>query len=106
VVAGQPLIHTRGKFGGAIRGTSPASVVARRNITGELKHKILPMITAGVNNQGKAFFRVILTKNVGAFVGRAVPVGGWLVLAYDVSSIVINTITSYNSIVRVEDRLF
>ncbi len=106
IVVGQPIIHTRGKFGGSIRGTSPASVAARKYLNIELKRKILPTITAGINNQGKAFFRVILTKNVGAFVGRAVPVVGWLIIAYDVTNIIINTFRTYNSIVKPEDRIF
>ncbi len=106
IAVGQPVVQTRGKFGGAIRGTSPASIAARRYLNIELKRKILPTITAGINNQGKAFFRVILTKNIGAFVGRAVPVVGWLIIAYNVSNIVINTLGTYNSIVRFEDRLF
>ena len=68
--------------------------------------KIRTTITAGINNQGKVFFRFILTKNVGAFVGRAVPAVGWLIIAYDVTNIIINTFRTYNSIVKPEDRIF
>ena len=106
IVLGQPVIPTRGKFGGSIRGTSPASVAARRFLNVELRHRVLPTITAGINNQGRAFVRVILTRNIGTFVGRAVPIVGWLIIAYDVTRIVINTIRIYNSIVRPEDRFF
>jgi hypothetical protein len=106
IVAGLPLVPTRGKFGGAIRGTSVASVAARRVLDIDLKKKILPTITAGINNQGKLSIKFILHKNIGAFVGRAVPVVGWLIIAWDVGNIVVKTVTTYNSIVKSEDKIF
>lgn len=106
IVAGLPIVPTRGKFGGAIRGTSVASITARRFLDYDLPRRVLPTVTFGINNQGRAFLRTMLHRNIGAFVGRAVPVVGWLIVAWDVGNIVFNTITTYNSIVRREDRIF
>ena len=100
VVAGQPFLPTPPKLGGATVGTSVASVVSRKLLNFELRTR-LPTITA-------ASFRTLrpmYTRNLGAFVGRAVPVVGWLILAYDVEEIVRHSITHYNRIVKEEDRI-
>lgn len=47
-----------------------------------------------------------MVANIGTFVGRTVPVVGWLILAYDVSRISAESVITYNKIVRVEDRLW
>jgi hypothetical protein len=43
--------------------------------------------------------------NLGAFVGRAVPVLGWVILANDVSTIGYRTLRNYNTIARPEDKI-
>ena len=87
-------------MGGATRGTSIASVVSRRILNIDLKMR-LPMIT-GSSIRG---LRIALTKNLGAFVGRSVPVVGWVIVANDVVQIFFKSVLTYNSMVSPEDRL-
>ncbi len=49
--------------------------------------------------------KITLTKNLGALVGRTVPIVGWVILSYDVIRIIRNTIFTYNRLVKSEDRL-
>ncbi len=100
VLAGQPIIPTRAKFRGATKGTSIASITARRLLNYDLKYR-LPIITGAT----PLSLKIALTKNLGAFVGRAVPIVGWIILGYDVIQIIKNTVVAYNLIVRPEDRL-
>ncbi|MEL6476161.1 MAG: hypothetical protein AAFR17_02445 [Pseudomonadota bacterium] len=100
VIAGQPILKTRGKFAGATKGTSVASVVARRTLNYDLKRRILPTIT----NQSIRQLRIIFTRNIGTFVGRTVPVVGWVILAYDVAAITAATVSEYNRRVDAGDR--
>ncbi|WP_176045325.1 STM2901 family protein [Burkholderia sp. BCC1644] len=103
VLLGQRFIRTRGKFADAVKGTSIASVVSRRMLPYELKHRILPTATSFTS---LIMLRIKFTRNIGAFVGRAIPGVGWVVLATDVSLITCRTIGAYNSMVKPEDRLY
>ncbi|MDD5366637.1 MAG: hypothetical protein PHR30_14965 [Gallionellaceae bacterium] len=100
ILAGQPIIPTRAKVAGATKGTSVASIVSRRILNYDLKVR-LPMLTGASIKT----LRIALTKNLGAFVGRSVPVVGWLIVANDVVRITWNTVTTYNAMVSPEDRL-
>lgn len=99
----QRFIRTRGKFANAVKGTSIASVVSRRLLPYELKHRILPTVTSFTS---LVMLRIKFTRNIGAFVGRAIPGAGWVLLATDISLITHRTIGTYNSIVKPEDRLY
>lgn len=44
--------------------------------------------------------------NLGAFVGRTVPVTGWVLLANDFSQITYKTVVTYNRIARVDDKVW
>nr|WP_254608377.1 hypothetical protein [Burkholderia lata] len=103
VLLGQRFIPTRGKFANAVRGTSVASVVSRRMLPYELKHRILPTVTSFTS---LIMLRIKFTQNIGAFVGRAIPGVGWVILATDVSLITYRTVGAYNSMVKPEDRLY
>lgn len=46
-----------------------------------------------------------MTRNLGAFVGRAVPVVGTVMLATDAAIVTWNTVQVYNGIVKPEDRV-
>lgn len=102
VLLGQRFIPTRGKFSGAVRGTSIASVVSRSLLPYELKYRLLPTVTSF-----KSLFllRIKFTRSVGAFVGRAIPGVGWVILASDASTIIYRSVISYNGLVKAEDRL-
>lgn len=100
ILSGQPIIPTRAKVGGATRGTSIASITSRHLLNYDLKIR-LPMLTGSSIKT----LRIALTKNLGAFVGRAVPVVGWIVIANDVVRIMWNAVTTYNALVAPEHRL-
>ncbi|VWC51521.1 STM2901 family protein [Burkholderia lata] len=103
VLLGQRFVPTRGKFTNAVKGTSIASVVSRRILPYELKHRLLPTVTSFTS---LIMLRIKFTRNIGAFVGRAIPGVGWVILATDVSVITYRTVGTYNSMVKPEDRLY
>jgi hypothetical protein len=86
VLAGQPVIPTRAKFKGATKGTSIASIASRRVLNYDMKHR-LPIITGS----SPLTLKITLTKNLGAFVGRSVPIVGWIIFGYDVIRIIQNS---------------
>ena len=79
ILLGFPFLPTRAKFGGATPGTSVASVVSRKALNRNMSFR-MPMLTG----KSVTTLRIAFTKNLGAWVGRTVPVVGWLILAYDV----------------------
>jgi hypothetical protein len=102
VLAGQNWIPTRTKPLGATPGTSIASKLSRRYLDFDLKWRILPTLT----NASVKQLKIIMVRNIGKFVGRAVPVVGWVILARDVTMISINSVRHYNRLVLGEDRIF
>lgn len=101
VLSGQPFIPTRAKFGGSTPGTSISSLVSRKVLNQQMPFR-LPMITG----KSLSTMRIAFTKNLGAFVGRTVPVVGWLVLAYDIEEIIRKTSIKYNNIAIGKDKLW
>ncbi|RQR27933.1 hypothetical protein DIE23_25790 [Burkholderia sp. Bp9143] len=97
----QRFVPTRGKFGGAVKGTSVASRVSRKLLPYEIKHKILPTVTSF---KSLVLLRVKFTGELGVFVGRAVPVVGWIITATDISIIMYRSAIKYNGLVKQEDR--
>ncbi len=102
IVAGYPVITTRGKFNGATRGTSIASVVARKALPFKLKYQILPTVTL----KSMASLKILFVRNIGAFVGRTIPVVGVFMLAYDAYRISTESVRAYNALAKEEDRIF
>ncbi|MFE8100276.1 hypothetical protein RBA71_02085 [Brenneria goodwinii] len=102
ILSGVNNIHVSGKFAGARPGTSIASKISRRVF---FRNKLilpfgLPTIIGYPPN-----VEFIMTRKLGTFIGRTIPVLGWVVVASDISIITYKTITHYNLIVREEDRL-
>ncbi|WP_175776690.1 STM2901 family protein [Burkholderia anthina] len=102
IAAGQNWIPTRAKPFGTTPGTSVASILSRKYLDYDLKKKILPTLT----NASVKRLRFILVRNIGVFVGRAVPVVGWVVAANDVTMISIHSVARYNALVKPEDKVF
>ncbi|WP_080411386.1 STM2901 family protein [Burkholderia ubonensis] len=102
ILLGQRFLPTRGKFGGAVKGTSVASRVSRKLLPYEVKHKILPTVTSF---KSLVLLRVKFTRELGVFVGRAIPVVGWVITAVDISIIMHRSRVKYNGLVKPEDRL-
>ncbi len=75
--------------------------MGRKYLNYDLKRKVLPTVT----NESLKSLRILMTKNIGKFVGRAVPVVGWVVLAYNAASITSRSIGNYNRRVKTEDRV-
>ncbi|MGJ0480357.1 STM2901 family protein [Pantoea agglomerans] len=88
----------------ATPGTSVASLFFRKHLSYKFRRRILPTLTA------KSFslrgLKIFWVNNLGAFVGRAVPVVGWVILANDVAQISFRTVHRYNLIVRPEDKIW
>lgn len=61
----------------------------------------LPMIT----KVGLSGVRIAFTRNLGAFVGRTIPVIGELFLARDAFMIMRNTVVTNNRLAKPDDRL-
>ncbi|PAJ78226.1 STM2901 family protein [Burkholderia ubonensis] len=102
ILLGQRFLPTRGKFVGAVKGTSVASRVSRKLLPYEIKHKILPTVTSF---KSLILLRIKFTRELGVFVGRAIPVVGWVITAVDISIIMHRSVVKYNALVKPEDRL-
>ncbi|WP_206951299.1 STM2901 family protein [Trinickia acidisoli] len=100
VLLGQADVPVPGKVAGATAGTSVASLTARKLLPFKVRVR-LPMIT----KVGLSGVRIAFTRNLGAFVGRAVPVVGELFLARDAFMIMRNTVVTYNRLAKPDDRL-
>ncbi|MDC7870190.1 hypothetical protein TH60_11840 [Pantoea ananatis] len=103
IIVGQPNRPTRGKIGGTMttKGTSLISEAARRYLNVELPFR-LPTLT----NSSIKRLRFSFVTNLGAFVGRTVPILGWVMVASDLSKIAFNATTNYNRIARGNDKLW
>ncbi len=99
-LTGAPLIPTRAKFKGAIKGTSVASKYLSK-IPGELPFRV-PTVIGYPKIIGGKGLRIRLTKVIGRIIGRATPIIGWGVLTYDLGNIFYNTQMVYNHIVDAE----
>jgi hypothetical protein len=102
ILAGARFVPTRGKFAGAVKGTSVSSKLSRSLLPFEIKHRILPTFTS---LKSVALLRVKYTNHIGAFVGRAIPGVGWVITASDAVTIGYRTMTTCNRLVKPEDRL-
>jgi hypothetical protein len=101
IILGLPLLKTRGKPYGTTAGTSIASKYLRQILDVEL-----PMRLATFTNASIRTLKPKYVTNLGAFVGRWVPVVGWIILASDIAQITYKTVSTYNTIAREEDRVW
>lgn len=104
ILLGRNNLPTRVKPGGAIQGTSRASKYSRR-IFQKAQFPFgwrLPTLVGGpVRN-----LKIRLVGNIGTFVGRTIPVLGWVILASDISIIAGKTVAHYNRVAGEGDRLW
>lgn len=101
IILGQPLLETRAKPSDATIGTSIASKYLRQILNVELPVRLPTYTNASIRTLKPKY-----VKNLGAFVGRWVPVVGWTLLASDLAQIVYKTVSYYNSLAREEDRVW
>ncbi|MHA7845634.1 STM2901 family protein [Serratia sp. D1N4] len=101
IILGLPILSTRTKPGTATPGTSIASKYSRQYLDVKLPVR-LPTLT----NKSIKLLKPMMVNNLGAFVGRTIPVIGWVLLANDLAQIVYKTLSTYNTIARKEDRVW
>nr|WP_306278066.1 hypothetical protein [Pantoea sp. Fr+CA_20] len=105
ILSGRNVLTTRAKPRDAEKGTSYASRAARRVFrTARFPFGIqLPTVVGGYPPWTA---RIRWTHKLSTFIGRAVPVVGWVILARDVADISFHTVNRYNTIARGEDKLW
>lgn len=102
ILLGDNSIPVSGKPLTATPGTSYASLFFRKHLNIRVKRKIFPTLTKG----SVKHFKFRMVNNLGVFVGRSVPVVGWILLANDVSQIAFNTTIEYNRTARGKDKIW
>lgn len=100
VYAGQNNIAVSGKLANATPGTSWASKEARKHLQ---KYRLPFPLPTIVGSSLK--MKIIMTRKLGTFTGRAIPVIGWVVLGADITLIAWKATNKYNSIVKQADRI-
>lgn len=101
IILGLPVLKTRGKPYGATVGTSIASKYLRDLLNVELPRRLPTFTEASITT-----LKPKCLNNLGAFVGRWIPVVGWILVASDFTQIVYKTVSTYNTIAREKDRIW
>lgn len=99
IITGLNILPTNGKFANAMPGTSLASHGAR-NLFGNAKFPWeleLPSVIAGYPPHR---LKILMTHKIITFIGRAIPVVGWVILANDIFVITYQTIREYHFLAR------
>ncbi|WP_312274950.1 STM2901 family protein [Pseudescherichia sp.] len=104
IILGDNSIEVPGKPNTATRCTSHASLFFRKHLSYKFQKRILPTLTKKSFSLRK--LKIFWVNNLGTFVGRTVPVLGWVILAVDVSMIGYHTVNRFNTIVRPEDKIW
>ncbi|WP_337029269.1 STM2901 family protein [Pantoea agglomerans] len=104
IILGNNSIDVPGKPLSATPGTSVASLFFRRHMSYKFRKRILPTLT--LKSFSMRGLKIFWVNNLGTFIGRAVPVVGWVILANDVAQISFRTVHRYNLIVRPEDKIW
>ncbi len=100
ILLGQPTLGTRGKPRGTTQGTSPLSQQLRHYL--DIETRRLPTLTTGSIKRLEFSY----VTNLGAFVGRWIPILGIIIIAADVSTIAYKATNKYNTIARGNDKLW
>lgn len=103
VYAGKNNIAVSGKLANATPGTSRASVLARRHLQ---QYKLPFSLPTFITTLKPPHIKMLMTRKLGTFVGRTIPVVGWVVLTADVSLITWKATNKYNTIASKADRLW
>ncbi|MBN9928579.1 hypothetical protein HZD82_08000 [Pantoea agglomerans] len=105
ILSGRNVLTTRTKPRDAIKGTSSASRAARR-VFPKAKFPFGIQLPTIVGGYPPRTVRILYTHKLSTFIGRAIPVVGWVILARDVADISFNSVRLYNAIARGEDKLW
>lgn len=101
IYLGSNSVTVAGKLAGATPGTSVASIYSRRLFRGRMMPVRLPTWIGFPPNA-----KSVMTQRLGTFVGRSIPLVGWVILAADVSLISFKAVNKYNTIAHPSDRLW
>lgn len=101
IYLGSNNITVAEKLAGATPGTSVASIYSRRLFRGRMMPMKLPTWIGYPPNAKR-----IMTQKLGTFVGRTIPLAGWVILAVDVTTITFKAVNKYNTIAHPSDRLW
>lgn len=101
IYLGSNNITVAGKLAGATPGTSVASIYSRRLFRGRMMPIKLPTWIGYPPNAKR-----IMTEKLGTFVGRTIPLAGWVILAVDVTTITFKAVNKYNTIAHPSDQLW
>ena len=104
IYSGQNVIDVSGKLNGAWKGTSYASVYSCKL----LRDYRLPFrLPTWIQNPKNPFeIKRLMTRKLGTFVGRTIPVLGWAILAADVAEISWKSVVKYNRIANKDDKIW
>ena len=105
IVAGLNILPTRTKPRDAIDGTSLASRGSRK-FFGNAKFPRDIKLPSIIGGYPPSTLKIRMVAKIGTFMGRAIPVVGWILLANDVSQITYRTIRDYNLIARGVDKIW
>ena len=105
IVAGLNILPTRTKPRDAIDGTSLASRGSRK-FFGNAKFPRDIKLPSIIGGYPPSTLKIRMVAKIGTFMGRAIPVVGWILLANDVSQITYRTIRYYNLIARGVDKIW
>lgn len=101
IILGLPILKTRNKPYGTTAGTSIASKYLRQYLNVELPVRLPTLTEASI-----ATLKPKYVTNLGAFVGRGLPVIGWTLVASDLAQICYKTLKMYNTIAHKKDRIW
>jgi len=101
IYLGSNTLTVAGKFAGATPGTSVVSTYSRKLFRDRMMPMRLPTWIGFPPNVKR-----VMTMRLGTFVGRTIPVIGWVLLVADVTTITFKAMNKYNTIARPADRVW
>jgi|GEM_PF-427054 len=96
-ISGVPVSSKGKRLAEGTKKSSPASKYLSKKLPQKMPFR-LPTLTGSPKALGGRGIKLTMTKVLGRFAGRAIPVFGWAVLAYDAGMIIYNTQEEYNKI--------
>lgn len=101
IILGLPLLKTRNKPYGTTAVTSIASKYLCQYLNVALPVRLPTLTEASITTLKPKY-----VTNLGAFVGRSLPVLGWTLVASDLAQICYKTLIKYNTIAHKKDRIW
>lgn len=100
IYSGSNTLTVTGKFAGATPVTSVASLLSRKLFRATMMPIRLPTWVGFPPNVKR-----IMTYKLSTFIGRSLPVVGWVIIASDIVIITFRAVSKYNTLAHPADRL-